>query len=517
MRYTITIILFFCLFIKVNGQEFILYTGGKNEDNYVKDVYEYKSSYFFDYPIIDTSINFAHHKFVKTNLNGAIIKSIQLDSIRVISSKVYDDGIYFMAGKLVSNAVPEYSSFIFKLDENLNIVKQKELYGPNTVNVGYDFIKYSPDTFIYAGWHFDSQGGSVFSNDYIILLDSNFQIIYADSSQHTNFHPLLNRPHLLNIPNDSDIYIAGIPYQDAQYNYYDLVLPIKRSTFKIQPPDTVDYFTGLPNYDPDSIGGNTWNAVARNHTLVINDSTFLMSADIGYNPTVNINYMNPGFIKLDKNFNPLNMYDFNVAGNKVSKTVGVYGAFDMDSKGNLYLTGTYNCNSIFSCRNVPGTKIFVVKTDINGSLKWEKVFGEDTLLYVASNVKATSDGGVLVCAMITDTTINTNYDVTADVVVIKLDSMGTVVKISKLEVSKNLLSVFPNPTSGKLYIDINFEETTSMDLIITNMLGEQVFTKSLRTKFERIEVDLANYPNGVYLVSLVTPNQISTQKIILNK
>ena len=79
------------------------------------------------------------------------------------------------------------------------------------------------------------------------------------------------------------------------------------------------------------------------------------------------------------------------------------------------------------------------------------------------------------------------------------------------ESSLSNLSLYPNPTSGSITIDL--EETKSnLNLSLTNALGQVVLTKNY-TSTNRINIDL-DAPKGVYFLQLESNGEVITKKII---
>jgi photosystem II stability/assembly factor-like uncharacterized protein len=78
-------------------------------------------------------------------------------------------------------------------------------------------------------------------------------------------------------------------------------------------------------------------------------------------------------------------------------------------------------------------------------------------------------------------------------------------------------SVYPNPSNGKYYVDFDLKETSQMELLVTNMLGEIILSKKVTTKFDRIELDLTHQPNGVYTITIISEKEVVTRKVVLNK
>ncbi len=74
------------------------------------------------------------------------------------------------------------------------------------------------------------------------------------------------------------------------------------------------------------------------------------------------------------------------------------------------------------------------------------------------------------------------------------------------------INLFPNPTNGKFII--NYETNKfPVNIFITNILGVNI--KQLKIK-KNTEIDLTNFPKGIYFVNIKTlGNQIITKRIIL--
>jgi uncharacterized surface protein with fasciclin (FAS1) repeats len=76
------------------------------------------------------------------------------------------------------------------------------------------------------------------------------------------------------------------------------------------------------------------------------------------------------------------------------------------------------------------------------------------------------------------------------------------------------LSIYPNPSSGLFNIQFNSDEE-SVELLVTNVLGNKVFSTSLNTKEQNnIRLDLSNYPQGIYNLTLKTTMNIKTYKLV---
>ena len=78
------------------------------------------------------------------------------------------------------------------------------------------------------------------------------------------------------------------------------------------------------------------------------------------------------------------------------------------------------------------------------------------------------------------------------------------------------LSIYPNPSSEIFNIQFNSDEG-DVELLVTNILGNKVFSTSLNTKEQNnILLDLTNYPQGIYNLTLKTTMEIKTYKLVFS-
>jgi hypothetical protein len=80
------------------------------------------------------------------------------------------------------------------------------------------------------------------------------------------------------------------------------------------------------------------------------------------------------------------------------------------------------------------------------------------------------------------------------------------------------LKIYPNPTTGLFIIEINgLKENTSVEII--NELGQTIHSSIIKDCTDRClyEVDLSNFPNGVYFAKITSDNTTEYRKISLNK
>lgn len=88
------------------------------------------------------------------------------------------------------------------------------------------------------------------------------------------------------------------------------------------------------------------------------------------------------------------------------------------------------------------------------------------------------------------------------------------------ELSNSNISIYPNPTyTGKINISINAPGEKTIDLSISNMIGQVVYNNRIQmTSGNHVyNIDLTSLENGIYFVKLQDNNDSFTRKIIINK
>lgn len=77
------------------------------------------------------------------------------------------------------------------------------------------------------------------------------------------------------------------------------------------------------------------------------------------------------------------------------------------------------------------------------------------------------------------------------------------------------MNIYPNPSKGKfnLIVEEKHFSTAEINLTICNSLGEKIYQKKVQSILS--EINLSDYPKGMYLVSLNTGDQMLTQRIVI--
>jgi ligand-binding sensor domain-containing protein len=94
-----------------------------------------------------------------------------------------------------------------------------------------------------------------------------------------------------------------------------------------------------------------------------------------------------------------------------------------------------------------------------------------------------------------------------------LDQLTTNTK----KIASSALTVFPNPTTASLFVELLKGTSKAQRLTIHNLYGQKLLEMELSDHHEFIQLDLSSYANGAYLVSLLRDHNISTHRVVVHK
>jgi hypothetical protein len=70
---------------------------------------------------------------------------------------------------------------------------------------------------------------------------------------------------------------------------------------------------------------------------------------------------------------------------------------------------------------------------------------------------------------------------------------------------------YPNPTRDQLRVDYSLERAAQVDIILTNMMGQQVLHQNMEQQYagaQSTALNLQNLPQGMYFVQILTDGQL---------
>jgi len=81
----------------------------------------------------------------------------------------------------------------------------------------------------------------------------------------------------------------------------------------------------------------------------------------------------------------------------------------------------------------------------------------------------------------------------------------------------NVVSIYPNPTTGNVTINTASLKSTSLRITLSDALGKTVLVKNVTLPVNTVGLDLSPFSNGVYLIHLDDGNESFTNKLVLNR
>jgi hypothetical protein len=185
----------------------------------------------------------------------------------------------------------------------------------------------------------------------------------------------------------------------------------------------------------------------------------------------------------------------------------LYGGSDKDISHMMQLTsdGGYVIAAISRSFGWVNPDMWIVKIDVAGNTSWTQHYGGYDHEHCYA-VKQTTDGGYIALGH------TLSYGPTEQIMFLKLDGSGAV-SVEEPLAASNLFSVYPNPTEGKLNVNVNSANATSFK--IRNELGEIVYSEEVGANVGSKSIDLKDNGPGVYFVSLNSKQYNSTKKVVV--
>lgn len=147
--------------------------------------------------------------------------------------------------------------------------------------------------------------------------------------------------------------------------------------------------------------------------------------------------------------------------------------------------------------------VIIVKTDMFGDTLWTRFMS-----YTFGRwIEQTSDNGYVMTGQKFDLMFN------SDVYLLKLDSAGNLTTdITYLE-NPNDIVIYPNPSSGKIYLDLNHGYSGILNIYDLN---GRLFKEYELTGQSTIELDFQNMTSGVYFVAINDGERVFVRKVVIN-
>ena len=95
---------------------------------------------------------------------------------------------------------------------------------------------------------------------------------------------------------------------------------------------------------------------------------------------------------------------------------------------------------------------------------------------------------------------------------------GSIILPEEAIITKEDITVFPNPSTGQFYVDFDEVLTEAIQVKVVNQIGEVVISESYGSvqPFSFYQFDLSGKPAGIYYFEVVIGDQLFSQPIVLN-
>lgn len=203
---------------------------------------------------------------------------------------------------------------------------------------------------------------------------------------------------------------------------------------------------------------------------------------------------------------------YNSSGSPLwARAIGGGGSDDatsikINSLGTIFIAGYYIGDSIIlGSTTLKNTNFFLVGYDSVGSII--NVITHDTgnaLIYATAidasdNIICTGGFNGTICLFGNDTLNNTGYSNIYNVFVAKY-GLGSSVNVPTSITTKEAITLYPNPNNGQM--NISCGDKLFYELTIYDNIGRIVLKKSCTPGEQTLQVNISDYPDGIYFLRL---------------
>lgn len=101
---------------------------------------------------------------------------------------------------------------------------------------------------------------------------------------------------------------------------------------------------------------------------------------------------------------------------------------------------------------------------------------------------------------------------------VKLNNLTT--GISNIDVTKNSLNIYPNPTTGLTNVTFNLETSEEVNILVRDITGKLVLQENygkMAAGNQKISLDASNLTSGIYFATIMVGNNAITKKVSISK
>lgn len=189
----------------------------------------------------------------------------------------------------------------------------------------------------------------------------------------------------------------------------------------------------------------------------------------------------------------------------------VYGSYDKDTPKTIYPTNDngYIVGAITRSFGLINPDMWLIKLNADGDSIWTRRFG----LYDHEHchaAKQSSDGGYLSVGHSRSYSPNREFEI----MFVKLNEEGMLQSNDTKLGSDEEMKVFPNPANDMIYIEFP-ESSIDTEIFVKNTMGQIVLKYKFQNGVNRTAINLANQAKGMYIVEFRTSNDIKFSKKIM--
>ena len=87
--------------------------------------------------------------------------------------------------------------------------------------------------------------------------------------------------------------------------------------------------------------------------------------------------------------------------------------------------------------------------------------------------------------------------------------------VHNISQNPSLLTVYPNPSNGKFTVTVEGLQEANCTLEICNYLGQEIYTSMFKAQQSTLDIDLSDFPKGIYFVKVNNGTNVYTHKILI--
>ncbi len=234
-----------------------------------------------------------------------------------------------------------------------------------------------------------------------------------------------------------------------------------------------------------------------NYLISLSDGNYALCGALGSSTST---YSWPRLIKIT----PIGGVIWDKKYGNLSWSGALCGIIEENETGNIIGSGTKD------------SKGYILKVNQNGDSLWQRLVHHPSVNYFGTTnilwaIDTTFNGGYIGAGVIYPLSPDTG---STDAWVIKVDEYGCdtlncqFVSVVENEMEIGMIRVYPNPTNADLNLEIDAPLFKNEFLIAEfyDITGKMLFAKLLNSTFESL--DIASYPNGIYLLLIKSEEKI---------